>query len=101
MSKLNRKQKVQDAKDKGWAKKAFRGALGDSRSEAPPMSRASPATAAEEDENEGMDVRVKDSSATRVNESKDTSLPTGGRDLVSVLEAQDRKADENGVDELT
>jgi tetratricopeptide (TPR) repeat protein len=102
LAKLGRRQKAQDAKDKGWAKKALRGALGDSRSEAPPKVASLPISAPRaEDENEGLDVRIKESSAARLHSSNETSLSAAGADLMSVLQAQDRKASEENLDELT
>jgi len=102
--KLERAQKKLDAKDKRWAQKALQGALGDSRSSAPAPAPAAPAApkpaALADDENEGLDVRVKESSATRVNAGSAGDAPAG-RDLMATLQAQERKADKDDVDELT
>jgi len=94
LAKLDRRQKAQDTKDKNRAKKMLAGAFGDERSDKKTETNATQ----DEDENEGLDIRVKESSATRVN----TSASDGDlKDLPSLLEAQERKSDENGVDELT
>lgn len=95
LTKLERRQKKVDAKDKRWAQKALQGALGDSRS-APPPSPATPV----DDEDEGLDIRVKESAATRVNAGAAGDAPARP-DLMATLEAQERKADADEIDELT
>jgi len=105
-AKLDQRQKQRDAKDRSWAQRAFRNGLGDKRSDAPitstPVSVATSAGAVLEDENEGIDCRVAESSKTRVQPGGGgVDLPTGEKSLISVLDAQKNAAEADGLDDLT
>ncbi|CAE8610672.1 unnamed protein product [Polarella glacialis] len=114
LAKLQRQQKVLDREDRSWAKKALGKGLDDARSTLghflpPGQSGSDSSTAAEsgalvlqDDDNEGIDCRVTDSSKTRVNPTSATeALAADAHPLMAALKAQERTADAGGVDDLT
>jgi len=96
LHKLAQKQKVQDVKDKGWAKKAFQKGLGDARvtqaKEVPKKTDQEPA-----EDNEGIQCHVKETSAARINHNKGQELPEGSHPLLSMLKAQEKAAEAGGL----
>lgn len=99
--KAARKQKAIDMKNKDFMKKAFAHGLSDSRSE----SKAEAKTGALVDnENEGIDCRVKENSATRMNPIKSHGRHVTDEKVDSLmgrLEMQKQMADEEGMDDIT
>lgn len=111
MAKLNKKQKAQDQKDRGFMKKMLEKGLSDDRSvplhvaapasgHAPAGSATRPPVALEDDENEGLDIRVASSSPTRVNSAPAAEPLTGEpHPMMAALKAQDKAASKNGMDD--
>eukprot|EP00747_Dinoflagellata_sp_TGD_P168655 gnl/TRDRNA2_/TRDRNA2_195583_c0_seq1.p1 gnl/TRDRNA2_/TRDRNA2_195583_c0~~gnl/TRDRNA2_/TRDRNA2_195583_c0_seq1.p1 ORF type:complete len:478 (-),score=107.58 gnl/TRDRNA2_/TRDRNA2_195583_c0_seq1:47-1480(-) len=91
MVKFAKKQKVRDAKDRAWMRKGIQGGLGDARSN--------------DAGGEGIECHVKESSTTRLNPNART--PSAGEGnasahpLLSALDAQERVADDECLDEIT
>mmetsp|Transcript_14125 Transcript_14125/g.29577 ORF Transcript_14125/g.29577 Transcript_14125/m.29577 type:complete len:448 (-) Transcript_14125:73-1416(-) len=106
LAKVARKQKAIDSKSKGFMKKALAKGLSDSRSEKAATAPSAPAQLAQDDDNEGIDCHVKESSTTRLNPSTGGAMAASDSDpnsspLIERLKAQERAAMNDGVDEIT